>query len=115
MDWHRLVLVRAAVFALAAFRDVERDDVIAGLQLLDAGSAFDHFAAAFMAENAGKRAFGIVAGQGEGVGVADASWRPLSVEPRPDLVPSMSISSMTKGFCGSQATAARAFICSCLL
>jgi hypothetical protein len=64
---------RTAVFAFAAFGDVERNDVIAGFQPLDAGAAFDHFAAAFMAENAGKRAFRVVAGQGEGIGMADAS------------------------------------------
>jgi hypothetical protein len=51
-----------AVFALAAFRDVERDNVIARLQRLDAGTAFHHDAAAFMAENAGKGAFRVVAG-----------------------------------------------------
>ena len=62
---------RAAVFAFAAFGDVERNDVIARLQSLDAGSAFDHFAAALVTQNAGESALRVVAGQGEGVGVAD--------------------------------------------
>ncbi len=46
--------------------------MIAGFESLDAGAALDHFTTAFVAENAGKSAFGIIAGQGEGVGMADA-------------------------------------------
>jgi hypothetical protein len=63
---------RMAIFAVAAFRDVERNDMIAGFQSLDAGAALDDDATAFVAKNAGKCAFRVVAGQGESVGVADA-------------------------------------------
>ena len=66
-------LGRGAVFAVAAFGDVERDDVVARLQRLHAGAALDHDAAAFVAEDAGEGAFRIVARQGEGIGVADAA------------------------------------------
>jgi hypothetical protein len=65
-------LLAQAVFALAAFRRVERNDVIA---LFDAGDArpdIDHDAGALMAENAGKPPFAIQSGQGVGVGMADA-------------------------------------------
>ena len=66
-------LGRGAVFAVAALGDVERDDVVARLQRFDAGAALDHDAAAFVAEDAGECAFGVVARQGEGIGVADAA------------------------------------------
>ena len=61
-----------AIFTVAAFRDVERDDMIAGFQTLDAGAAFDDDATAFVAKDAGKCAFRVVAREGESVGVADA-------------------------------------------
>ena len=70
--WHRLVLSRHAVFALAAFGHVERDHVVAFLQPLDARADVDDDARAFVAEDRGKQAFGIRAGQRELVGVADA-------------------------------------------
>ena len=63
---------REAAFALAAFRRVKRDHVIAGFDALNAGADLDNNARAFMAENAGKHAFAIQAVQRVSVGVADA-------------------------------------------
>jgi hypothetical protein len=64
---------RGAVFAIAAFRDVQRNDMIARLQRLHARAAFHHDATALMAEDAGKGAFRIVAGERERIGMADAA------------------------------------------
>jgi hypothetical protein len=47
--------------------------VAARLQRFHPRAAFDHDAAAFVAEDAGEGAFRIIARQGEGVGVADAA------------------------------------------
>ncbi|MDR6354924.1 hypothetical protein Q3H58_001595 [Pseudomonas psychrotolerans] len=61
-----------AEFALAAFGGVQRDDVIAHG---DRGHALAHRlddATALVTEDAGEDPFGILAGQGVGIGVADA-------------------------------------------
>ena len=58
--------------ALAALGGVQGDDVIARLH---AGNALAHLhddARAFVPQHGGKDAFGIIAAQGEGVGVAHA-------------------------------------------
>ena len=65
-------LLREAGFALAAFRRVERNDVIALLDRGDAGPDIDHDARAFMAENDREQSFRIRSGAREFVGVADA-------------------------------------------
>src|SRR6185312_12860153 len=65
-------LAREAGFALPAFGRVERDDVIAWLERGNARPDFDHDARALMAEDRRKETFGIGAGAGEFVGVADA-------------------------------------------
>jgi hypothetical protein len=65
-------LARQARRALAAFRRIERDDVVA---LFDAGHAradIDHDAGALMAEDRRKQPFRVGARQRELVGVADA-------------------------------------------
>ncbi|MCY1271717.1 hypothetical protein D9M69_209480 [compost metagenome] len=72
---HRLAevgLAGLAEFALATFCGVQRDHVVAHLQ---GGYALAHClddAAALVAEDAGEHALGIRAGQGVGIGVADA-------------------------------------------
>jgi len=66
-------LGRGAVFAVSALGNVERDDVVAGLQRFHSGSALRHDAAAFVAEDAGEGALRVVARQREGVGMADAA------------------------------------------
>jgi len=63
-------LAAEAVLALAAFRRVERDDMVALLQRLHLGSHVHHDAGAFMAEDRGKRALRIFTGQREPIGVA---------------------------------------------
>jgi len=68
--WHRLVL-RQTVFALAAFRGVQRDDVVVFFQRLDAGAHVDDDAGAFMAQDRRKNTFRVGAGQGVIVGMAD--------------------------------------------
>ena len=65
-------LAGGAIFAFAAFRRVERDDVIARLQRGDARPAFDNDPGAFMAENGGKDALRVGARKRELVGVANA-------------------------------------------
>ena len=61
-----------AIIAFAAFRRVKRDHVIAGLERCDACPYLAHDAGTFMAKDRRKHAFGIIARQGELVGVADA-------------------------------------------
>ena len=65
-------LVRGAGFALAAFRRVERDDVVALLQRRDAGADVDDDARAFVAEDHREQAFGIAARTREFIRMADA-------------------------------------------
>ena len=65
-------LARQAGRALAAFRRVERDDVVALLHRGDAGSDIDNDARALMAEDRREQALGVRAREGELVGVADA-------------------------------------------
>ena len=87
--WHRLVLPADAVLALAAFRRVERDDVIALLDRLHLRPDLDHHAGALVTEDRREQALGIGAGQRELVGVADpgrldldqhlAGFRPLEL------------------------------------
>src|SRR6185437_6987195 len=57
---------------LAAFRRVERNDVIALLQAGHAAADIDDNAGAFVAEDRGEEAFGVRARQRVLVGVADA-------------------------------------------
>jgi hypothetical protein len=61
-----------AELALAAFRGVERDHVVAHLDAGDALADGLDDAAPFMAQDAGEDAFRIGTGEGEGIGVADA-------------------------------------------
>src|ERR1700737_788451 len=65
-------LAAEAVLALAAFRRVEGDDVIALLEAGDAGTDVDDDAGALMTEDGGKQPLGIGAGERVLVGVADA-------------------------------------------
>ena len=65
-------LARQATFALAAFRRVERDDVIALLERGDAGAHVHHDARALVAQHAGKQPLRVGARQGEIIGVANA-------------------------------------------
>ena len=65
-------LLAQAAFALAAFRRVERDDVIAGLHGGDARADLADDAGALMAEDRGEDAFAVEAVERVGVGVADA-------------------------------------------
>ena len=60
-----------AVVALAAFGGVQRDDVVAYFERLDPRPHFDHHASAFMAQNGGKRALGVIARERESIGVAN--------------------------------------------
>ncbi len=72
-DCHAQIgLAAEAIFALPAFRRVERDDVIAHLQAGHAGAHLGHDTRALMAEDCGEDALGVGAGEGEFVGVADA-------------------------------------------
>ena len=66
-------LLRQAVFALAAFGRVERDDVVALLQAGHAGADVDDDAGTLVAEDRGEEAFRVVAGEGEPVGVTEPS------------------------------------------
>ena len=68
----QIALAAEAIFALPAFRRVERDDVIALFHAGHAGADIGHDAGAFMAEDRRENAFGIAAGQREFVRVADA-------------------------------------------
>src|SRR5665213_2017025 len=63
---------RQTGFALPAFRRVERNDMVAGLDRGDAVADLAHDARAFMSENRREDAFRIGAGQRVGVGVANA-------------------------------------------
>ena len=65
-------LAAEAGFALAAFRRVERDDVIAGLHAGDARSNLPDDARAFMAKDGGEDALAVEPVQRIGVGMTDA-------------------------------------------
>jgi hypothetical protein len=65
-------LLRQAVLALAAFRRVQRNDVVARLDAGDPGADLDDDAGALVAEDRREDALRIVAGEREGIGVADA-------------------------------------------
>ena len=74
---HRLVLPAEAALALAAFGDVERDDMIARLH---AGHARPHLAdhaGALMAEDRGEQALAVEPVERVGVGMADAGRHDL--------------------------------------
>src|SRR5207253_1313942 len=58
-------LARCAGVALAAFRCVERNDVVALLDRGDAGADVDDDTSAFMAEDRGKKTFRIGTREGE--------------------------------------------------
>ena len=66
---------------MLAFRDVQRNDVIARLQRRDPGPAFEHLAASLVPEDGRERTFRILARQGKGIGMAD----PGSVHPQQHL------------------------------
>src|SRR5215204_309044 len=68
---------RQAGFALAAFRRVERDDVLADLHRRHAGSDLAHDAGALVAEDRGELSLRIGPRQRVGVGVADAGRHDL--------------------------------------
>ncbi|MNR35032.1 hypothetical protein D3C85_1528510 [compost metagenome] len=59
--------------AFTAFGGVERDDMVTGLEAGDAFAHLHHDTGAFMAEYGREHAFGVVAREGESVGMADAS------------------------------------------
>ncbi len=80
-------LPRCAGFALAAFGRVERNDVIALLDRLHAWADIDHHAGAFVAEDHGKQPFGVGAGTGEFVRMADAGGRASRPAPRRPSAP----------------------------
>jgi hypothetical protein len=63
-------LAAQAELALAAFRRVQRNDMVAGLQ--PRHLALQHDARALVAQHGGEQAFRVGAGQREVVGVADA-------------------------------------------
>ncbi len=65
-------LAREAEFTRAAFRRVERNDVVVFLQALDAGPYIDHDACAFVPENRREQSFRVGAGQGVLIGMADS-------------------------------------------
>ena len=65
-------LARKAGWAIAAFGNVERDDVVAALQRRHARPRFNHDARALMSEDRREQALRIGARQSVGVGVADA-------------------------------------------
>ena len=70
-------LAALAEQTLAAFGGVKRDHVIARLH---AGHAFTHFhddPGALVAEHDGEEAFGVVAGEREGIGMTNAGMRDL--------------------------------------
>ena len=60
-----------AIFAFAAFRRVERDDMVALLERGHPLANFHHNACALMAHDGGKQPFRISAGNGELIGVAN--------------------------------------------
>ncbi|MCY1520836.1 hypothetical protein D9M68_556280 [compost metagenome] len=70
-------LAGQAELALATFRGVERNDVVARLQRRHAFADLDHDAGAFMAQHGREQAFRIVAAEGEGIRVADTGVRDL--------------------------------------
>ncbi|MNF81573.1 hypothetical protein D3C84_638510 [compost metagenome] len=74
-------LAGLAELALAAFRGVERDDVIPHLDAGDALADGLDDAAALVAQDAGEDPFRIFTGQREGIGVADAG----GFDPHPHL------------------------------
>src|SRR5262249_45870075 len=63
---------REAVFALAAFRRIERDHVVSRLERSHARAGFDHHTGSLMAENRREQALRVLAREGELVGMADA-------------------------------------------
>jgi hypothetical protein len=71
-------LARETRRALPAFRRVERDDVVAGLQRGHARPDLDHDAGALMPEDSREQALGIGARKRELVGVADAGGLDLN-------------------------------------
>jgi len=54
-------LAREADFALAAFRDIKRDDVLADLEAAHVGADFHDDASAFVTQHAGEDAFRVFA------------------------------------------------------
>src|SRR5262249_21929745 len=64
---------RTAELALPALGDVEGDDVVAGADAGDAGADLLDHAAALVPEDDGEAALGVLAREGEGVGVADTA------------------------------------------
>jgi len=65
-------LARQAEFALAAFRGVEGNDVIAGFQRGHARTHVQHHARALVTEDGRESTLGVGTGQGVVVGMADA-------------------------------------------
>ena len=85
-----------------------------GRRALHAGTAFQHLAAALVAQHAGKRPLRIIAGEREGIGVADAADA-TTLSKHLALARAFHVDFFDANGCfGSQATAARAFI-ACLL
>ena len=70
-------LAGQAAFALAAFRRVERDHMIARLHAGHAGADFAHDARALMAQHAREDALGVQPVQRVGIGMADAGGHDL--------------------------------------
>ena len=65
-------LAREAVFALAAFRRVERDHVVARFERTHTRADLDHDAGALVTEDRREQALRVLAREGELVGMADA-------------------------------------------
>src|SRR6202020_136878 len=65
-------LARQAEFTLPALRRVERDDEVTRLDRCHARADLADDARTLMPQNSRKQPLWVVAGQGEGVGVADA-------------------------------------------
>ena len=61
-----------AIFTLAALRGIKRDHMVARFECFHTGTHVDHHAGSFVTEYRWKGAFGVVAAEGEGVGMADA-------------------------------------------
>ena len=70
-------LAGEAEFAMAAFRRVERNHMVAGLERGDAGAGIDDHARSLMAQNGGKQPLRVCPGERVGIGMANAG--------RPDL------------------------------
>jgi hypothetical protein len=93
----------------AAFRRVQRNDVVALLQGTHARPDIDHHARAFMAEDAGKMPSGIGAGERVLVGVADAGGLDLHQHFAGARAFQVHFS-IVRGWPASQATAALVFM-----